>query len=137
VKTGDDVCRLPVTPDTEESTVKAIKIQPEIVTDNIWVDHHAGPGQSPLIFGERQPYPFLVTEDGFVLDQDFWRGDPERIVGFQNDEEIQRIDVWWSDVVKDPELAVGKFPVMVEKGQGLYTYTVAVESAEAVEVSSC
>jgi hypothetical protein len=109
--------------------VKLIQIQPEPVIDNIW-----GLREGKIAFGERVPYPFAVKENGEVDGQDFWRGDPAAVLGFQNDEEVQRIDVWWSDVVSDPELAVGKFPVMIEESGNIYTYTVKIESVQVFEV---
>lgn len=43
------------------------------------------------------------------------------------------------DVVADPQLAVGKYPVMVQdkpnsKGTHMYTYVIAIESVEVREV---
>jgi hypothetical protein len=111
--------------------VKLIQIQPEPVIDNIW-----GLKEGRIAFGEQLPYPFAVKENGDVDGQDFWQGDPAVVVGFQNDEEIQRVDLWWHDAVKDPQSIVGKFPVMrTDKGR-LYTYTVKIESVQVFEVSA-
>lgn len=109
--------------------MKIISIQPAEFVDNVWVNKDGN-----IVEGKKLPYPFHVNEDGDVKNQDFWQGDPARVVGFQNDEDVQRVDVRWSDVVADPELAVGKFPIMVGP-DGIYTYTVAIESVSVREVS--
>jgi hypothetical protein len=109
--------------------VKLIQIQPEPVIDNIW-----GVKTGEIVFGEQLPYPFAVKDNGDVDGQDFWRGDPAAVLGFQDDEEVQRINLWWEDAKKDPQSIVGKFPVMrTDKGK-IYTYTVKIESVEVFEV---
>jgi hypothetical protein len=109
--------------------VKLIQIQPEQFLDDIRFS-----ADKQIVPMMKLPYTFAVKEDGSVDDQEFWRGDPAAVLGFQNDEEIQKIDVWWSDVVADPELAVGKFPVMREEGGNIYTYAVKIESVQVFEV---
>jgi hypothetical protein len=129
VTTGGDVCRVLGTPTARRSTVKIIQIQPEAFLDDVRIS-----ADKQLVEMKKLPYPFAVREDGEVDGQDFWRGDPAAVLGFQNDEEVQQINVWWSDVVADPELAVGKFPVMREENGNIYTYTVAIESVQVFEV---
>lgn len=114
---------------------KIITLQPAPVIDNLW----AGKDGS-LVEGTQLPYPFHVTEDGDVEDQEFWRGDPKAVVGFQDDVARQRVDLWWRDVVADPQRAVGKYPVMVQdkqnaSGTNLYTYVIAIQSVEVREVA--
>lgn len=104
-----------------------ILIQPEGVPD-AWDDATG----EPIPGRVRTPYSFAIDDTGAVQGQDFWQGVPERIVGFQNDADVQRIDVWWVDVVLNPALAVGKYPVFSERGGGLWTYTVAIESTQEV-----
>lgn len=112
--------------------MKVITIQPEPVVDNMWVDNNPN-AKSPIIFGERLPYPFHIdAATGDVLDQEFWKGDPLRVVGFQKDEEIQTVNLWWADAAADPDKIVGMFPVMVGP-EGLYTYTVKIESVDIIE----
>jgi hypothetical protein len=104
---------------------KIITLQPGQVPDATTKDGHK-------LY--RLPYPFQVGEDGMVGDQDFWRGDPSAVLGFQDDVDVQRVNLHWEDVVKDPQAAVGKFPVMISRGGGMYTYTVAIGSASVREV---
>jgi hypothetical protein len=109
--------------------VKIIQIQPEAFLDDVRIS-----ADKQLVEMKKLPYPFAVREDGSVDGQDFWRGDPAAVLGFQNDEEAQQINVWWSDVVADPELAVGRFPVMREDNGTIYTYAVKIESVQVFEV---
>lgn len=77
----------------------------------------------------RQPYPFHVdAATGDVQQQEFWQGDPAAVLGFQDQVDVQRVDLLWQDAAADPDSIVGKYPVMVRAGGGLYTYTVPVES---------
>lgn len=83
----------------------------------------------------RLPYPFHVHEDGTVARQDFWRGDPAAVVGFQNRADVQHVDLWWADVVTDPRRAVGKY--MVSSGpNGLVTHLVAIESVRVHDIAA-
>lgn len=59
----------------------------------------------------KQPYPLVADEKGLIENQELWQGDPFRVVGFQNDLAVQRIDLRWADVVEDPSQAVGKYLV--------------------------
>lgn len=63
------------------------------------------------------PYPFHVVQDGSVQRQDFWRGNPTRVIGFQRDLAVHRVDVWWSQVLKAPETAVGLY-LVTEDSEG-------------------
>jgi hypothetical protein len=111
--------------------VKIITVQPVAFTDNVWVTEN---GQ--LVEGQKSPYPYHVdAATGDVQDQDFWQGDPKRIVGFQSYADRQRVDLWWDDAAQRPGAMIGMFPVMVGP-DGLYTYTLAVESFTVTEVSA-
>jgi hypothetical protein len=108
---------------------KIITIQPGQITDNIWVGR-----DESIVEGQMTPYPFSVdAATGDVEDQNFWKGDPKRVVGFQAYVDRQQVDLWWEDAAKTPDLIVGMFPVMVGP-DGLYTYTIAIESIEITEV---
>lgn len=82
----------------------------------------------------RLPYPFHVdAKTGDILRQDFWRGDPLRVVGFQRDADIQRVDVWWEAVAAKPELAIGLFPVTVDRKGGIASWSVPIEHSAVTE----
>lgn len=60
------------------------------------------------------PYPFHVdAETGDVGYQDLWKGDPFRVVGFQKEVDVQKVDLHWHDAAADPQKIVGMFPVML------------------------
>lgn len=74
------------------------------------------------------PYPFHVEQDGSVLRQDFWRGDPKRVVGFQRDLAKQQIDLYWSDAWKDPEQAIGMYVVTQAANGQMSVQITAIQS---------
>lgn len=90
------------------------------------------------------PYPFHITEGGFVDRQDFWRGEPFRLIGFVEDPEVHEVDVRGreflaaaADGVADPEALVkGMHPVFADIEGNWATYrgevsTVTVHMVEA------
>lgn len=75
------------------------------------------------------PYPWHIDpKNGNVGRQDFWKGDPLRLLGFQDTAEVQRLDMMFGAFVADPEAAVGKFPVFLKKGGGMYNITEPITS---------
>jgi hypothetical protein len=103
---------------------RIITLQPSSVVDQITEDG------TELT---RLPYPYHVTEDGDVMGQDFWRGEPEAVIGFQRDATVQKVDLWWDDTVADPQQVVGMYPVLRERGN-LSTLLIAVESVTVAEL---
>lgn len=65
-----------------------------------------------------QPYPYTVDETGAVQDQEFWRGEPSVLIGFQDERDVQTVNLlasaWFAHA---PETAVGKYAVFVANGQ--------------------
>lgn len=101
-------------------------LQPAPVTDHITDDG------TEL---QRLPYPYHVDEEGNVQRQDFWKGDPSGIIGFQNRADVQRVNLLWDDFVAgDPNAAVGKYMVMVDSKGTFATYTIPVESVSVIEI---
>lgn len=69
-----------------------------------------------------KPYPFHIDpKTGNVGRQDFWKGDPLRLLGFQDTAEVQRVTMFLEAFVADPPAAIGKFPVFIKKGGGIYS----------------
>lgn len=93
--------------------MKIITLQPSSYTDQLT------PNGTELT---KLPYPFHVEEDGTVTRQDFWHGDPIKIVGFQDRLDVQRVSLTWREAAKDPQRAVGKYVVGVSSEGGLATY---------------
>lgn len=102
---------------------KIIRLRPSEIVDHITTD-----GQELT----KLPYPFYVSEDGSVGNQEFWRGDPAAVIGFQRDLARHEIDVWWDTVVEDPQQAVGLYAVTRDNRGGMGVHTIAISSAEEV-----
>lgn len=66
------------------------------------------------------PYPYFIDEQGFVGRQDFWKGEPYRLIAF-NSECVQGVGkrmVRFDEFLADPQLAVGMYPVFEHKDKG-------------------
>ncbi len=75
------------------------------------------------------PYPFLIdTDTGNVGRQDFWKGEPAALVGFQRELTEQRIDITVSSFAQNPDTVVGMFPVFTNDAGNFYTLTTPVTS---------
>lgn len=105
--------------------MKVFKIQPSSFTDNISDDGHE---QTSL------PYPFFVNEDGSIRNQEFWRGSVARVVGFQNDLNVQVIDLWWSQAARNPQAMVNMYLVTADDKNNLASHRTAIMSVEVMEV---
>ena len=69
------------------------------------------------------PYPFHVDpETGDVGRQDFWKGDPARLLGFQRGN-IQRVDLTVKAWAADPQQAVGMCPVFLRADGSMFNLT--------------
>ena len=67
------------------------------------------------------PYPFYISEGGEVADQEFWKGFPRFLVGFQATTD-HRIDLTVREWFKgDPDGCVGMVPVFRDVLGGVYT----------------
>lgn len=110
--------------------MRVLSVQQSGVVDNLW-----GVEGGEVVEGVQQPYPLHVTEGGEVLRQDFWKGDPARVIGFAARVDVRSIDLYWSDAWTEPERAVGMYPVTADAEGGWATLTVAVEAVTPQEVS--
>lgn len=81
---------------------------------------------------EPRPFPYSIDADGKVLDQDFWKGDPAGLIGFQKDLDVQRVGLFFRDFTENPMAAIGMYPVFVEETGGLYCFTKPVESVQVL-----
>lgn len=86
-----------------------------------------------------RPYPFFVDKaTGEIDKQEFWKGNPFRVEGFQDDVEVQQIDLSWEDAVANLDEAVGKYLVVLNtsgKEGVLEVFRFPVESAAVVEAA--
>lgn len=100
-----------------------IKLQPEPFTDQITEDGHEL---------TKLPYPFAADETGAVHNQSLWQGHVTRVIGFQKDLAKQQIDLWWRDVVKDPQQAVGMYLVTADQHGVWGSHQTAIGSVEVL-----
>lgn len=69
-----------------------------------------------------QPYPYHIGgADGAVGRQDFWNGEPERLLGFQAKRRVQVIDLTAAMFWDEPEQAVGMYPVFQDRDGGIWS----------------
>ena len=45
----------------------------------------------------KQPYPFFIFEDGTIGRQDFWKGTPERLLGFSDEPYTQEVNFFFDE----------------------------------------
>jgi len=83
-----------------------------------------------------RPFPFDILENGDVLQQDFWKGSPLALVGFQADLAVLHVDLFRKDWWKDPQKAVGMYPVFVDSNEHFAVWLLAVETVAVREVIS-
>lgn len=95
------------------------RIQPAARIDNVLDDG------TPLY---QLPYPFYVTDDGKIGNQDFWQGHVAKVIGFQDDLAVMSIDLFWREAVADPTKAVGKYVVTSDAAGNWAVHDTAIES---------
>lgn len=96
-----------------------------------YTDHITGDGTELT----KLPYPLHVERDGTIGRQDFWKGNPSRVIGFTRDVAAQRIDLLWADVVDSPQQAVGTYVVVVGKDGRFSTLVNAIKDVRVREGS--
>lgn len=99
------------------------RLQPSPRTDHITADGHEL---------TQLPYPYFATEDGTLTSIHTEMGS-EGIIGFQDDLAVQHVDLWWDEVIEDPQCAVGKYVVTREHDGGMATHQIAIASVEVLE----
>lgn len=89
---------------------------------------------------EPWPYPYHVdAATGEVDRQDFWKGAPFKVLGFQLDADRQQIDLNWKDAVDHPELIEGRFAVMLDTSEGegvIYNLTCPIHSVASAKYTT-
>lgn len=104
--------------------MRIITIQPAEVTDQIIEDG------TELT---RLPYPFHIREDGAIDRQDFWKGEPLALIGFQDQIDVLRVDLGLAEFWRYPQTAVGKYAITLDMDGTMNTHLVAIESVTVHE----
>lgn len=76
------------------------------------------------------PYPFHVNPNRTIMGQDFWQGDPTRVMGFARKLDIQELDLSWMNFLHTPQLAVGMYVVTANERGEFSTHLSAVSEVE-------
>lgn len=68
------------------------------------------------------PYPYHIEEDGKVGRQDFWRGTPYSLIGFQRGRR-EVVVLAAEDFVRDPDKALGLCAVFLDEDGSIWADT--------------
>lgn len=81
------------------------------------------------------PYPFFIDETGLVGRQDFWKGKPYKLMGFNGSSANKTVEpaCGLEEFLKNPNLAIGKYPIFEYKNGDWHTGTNAIESVREIE----
>lgn len=77
------------------------------------------------------PYPYFIEENGDVGRQDFWKGNPLKLLGFSDTREVGKILLSFEDFRKELWLAIELFPVFINSDGTWMTEQNHVESVGA------
>lgn len=80
-----------------------------------------------------KPYPFYVLADGAIDRQDFWRGDPARLIGFTDRFDVDKISLSFSQFWADPSQAEGKYAVFADTNDDWGTHIEVISTVVAFD----
>ncbi len=69
----------------------------------------------------QRPYPYHIKPNGLVERQDFWKGNPYRLLGFSLRPVAGSIDITRKEFFEKPESILSMFPVFASKDKEWYT----------------
>lgn len=77
----------------------------------------------------KRPKPYFINPDGTVRRQDYWKGNPSQLAGFQDDLDIMEVDVLTADwQADDPQAVIGMYPVFINADGSMDTLKARVET---------
>jgi len=77
------------------------------------------------------PYPYFIDESGMVGRQDFWKGEPLELIGFDinpTDHGMSGQSIDLKEFLKNPQIAVGMYPIFKDKNDNWHTYEDEIKS---------
>lgn len=80
---------------------------------------------------QQRPYPFACLEDGTIISAQV-SVDCAQVVGVADGLADEHIDHHWSEIVKDPDLAKGRY--IITRGKSPRSYASHVNAVESVTV---
>jgi len=78
------------------------------------------------------PYPYFIEKGGLISRQDFWQGNPYKLLGFSKKPKAGSIDLTFKDFWKKPGECVGMFPVFSTAQDTWTTHKIAIASFETL-----
>ena len=69
------------------------------------------------------PYPYFIDSKGCVGRQDFWQGNPYKLIGFSLLPKSGTIDLQLDSFLKDKEKAIGMYAVFTTAQDSWFTQT--------------
>lgn len=82
------------------------------------------------------PYPYYILNNGDVDRQNFWKGKPTRLLGFQDKADVQTVDLRLADFLRAPHLAYDRYPVFLYNDGGIYVHTIAISNVKIIDPST-
>jgi len=76
------------------------------------------------------PYPFFIDEKGLVGRQDFWKGEPFELIGFDTSPSRHKGEIDFKQFWEKPELAIGLYPIFSHKNGEWITYSDPISSID-------
>lgn len=101
---------------------KAIKIQPKRRSEED---------------GGVLPYPFVILADRSVGAQELWKGNPNALVGFTHDMNVDEISLRWEEFYANPQAAVGQYAVFMYADGTWHTSTDPIETVTVIPRRQC
>ena len=77
------------------------------------------------------PYPYFIGANSYVGRQDFWQGDPYQLLGFSEKPITGEMEISFEEFKKNPNIAIGKYPVFCTVQD---TWKTLLDPIESVEV---
>lgn len=68
------------------------------------------------------PFPYLINDDCTVDRQDFWRGEPVRLIGFQATADVQEVALLADEWIKTGQDVAGMYPVFMDADGGFWNH---------------
>lgn len=79
------------------------------------------------------PYPFFIEPDGSVGKQEFWKGDPAKLIGFAKRIDRHEITLPFAKFWKQPGRCLGMYPVFADSKDEWSTYGDVIASIDVDE----
>ena len=76
----------------------------------------------------KMPYPYHISKTGLVGRQDFWKGNPYRLIGFSNKPKAGSVDLELSAFISVPVQAINLYPVFADQQDNWFTEKVKIVS---------